>query len=711
MAERQQRIGLFGKFTPDGIDQTAGARFSAIANVGEQVSGIASNLLHKEAAKVGAQEGAQAVEEGKTQDMGSDFTTRGQARIAAAQTAYKARVRRDATEHLNELMQSHGDDSLTFANKADSYIKATLENVDPRLSSTVKDDLLNMVSRSKITVSNNEFKKTQQQALGLLVEEEQNLFDEISNAARAGDEEGVDSAFRMMSEIYQRGIDSNLIDDKEVSKRIESLKEKVVVESWLGDAERIASSSGAASDKIAGLDNLLNDLKKEGEQDLNSDQNRALESSIERIKNSVIRQEQSERTASKAALSSEIKETKEQVKDAVSALNDGINVSNESLDSIVTKSLELNKKAGESVIDIDDLTKTMKRAEGVAILAKQPLQVQEELLARLSAIEQEKGLTPEQAKDYAAAQKAHEKVKREASKDALTLYTKQGFAKMPPLRIADEEGNFSPEAFVDSLSSRRKVASEAAEHYGVPASPLTDSEASKITAIVQDLDHESQGVFLSSMVEGLGDDSISVMEKISKNGGTVLAWAGGVKNSGGDPSHILRGSQLVKENKLLVPTGKDFESYALEQIGSAYQNQSAAMAAIAAAKNAYASLAQNAGEFSQILDDELADKALAIATGGVVEYGDTKVPAPIYGMDQDEFDDLVDEFKPHYLDRFGTDTLAPGISKEKVAEMIQDEELILIERGAGKYLLKAGSNFIQNNKGEPYVLNMKAIIE
>lgn len=710
---RQQRIELFGKVTPTGVDQTAGAKYAQVAQLAREISSTAQGIAEERAIKQGREEGALTEvrdEEGnlKAPELTAGLTLRGQARNAAAITAYKGEVTRDAKLKFQQLFQDHQNEPEVFNAKMQGYLNGLAKGVDPEIMVEIKPVINEYAAATIGKAQALEFAKAQEATLASLSASEEDFTDDILNAARAGDTDSIAVATKQLRDTFDAMVMAKHITPEERVKKEETLREQIFIESTIGSASKIVNSALSPSEKLEELDKIRSEAFSE---DLNASQNEALKSGIEKFKNTVIAEETRKQSLNKAHNKAEIRSLKDRIAKTKKALESGINIDDTAIADLIGRAQEINALTGEDSIDIGELVSDYVRSEKISIFAKETPAAQEAIISKLRNLEQSQGLSPEQAEEFSAALKAQEKVKRELKKDALLFYEAQGFTELEPLNIVDENGQFSGAAFRESLAKRALVSQEASAHYGQPVSPMTELEVQSFSGLIQELPHDAQAEVIGSMVSSLGDSSVSVFEQMSKNGGTVLAWSGGVASAGGDPTHILRGRELLRENKTLLPDGKDFDRYALEQIQGAYQNPSAAMAAITAAKNAYASLAHNAGLFDGIMDDDLADEALRIATGGIVEYNDKKIPAPIYGMANDDFEDFMENFQPHYFDKFGTDTLPPGITKERLAEMISDSEVDLVDRGMGKYYIRANDNFVQNNKGEPYILNLKAIIE
>lgn len=716
----QKKIDIYSRFQPTSVDTGAANKFKALAGISENIQGMAIEYGRQQQTKAGALEGQkageQAAKSGEQLETKGDFRYYDQAYNQAALTAYKTSVARDAKLKMQELLQEHQNDPEKFDASMQGYLKGLRQQSDPNVMAELNPLIDEFEYQTKSKYSALQYKRGREEVGANLYEQQQNLLDDISNAARAGDSDQLEISKAAIDDVIKSRVDAGYITREEGRQAREKLRESMFVDSELGKGYKVLDQDVEPAKKVELLEKQIESLKAGPSKDLSASQNQSLVDTIQSFKNSVIAQETKRRSQQSDALKARAEILKKRIALTKKAAGDGIELDQKEISNIILQSEEINEQAGKQLIDLADISYELQKSEKVSIFAKQPVLVQESLMSRLEA-EQSKGLTPERADEYASVKRAHEKIKRQAQEDPLMLYAQQGYTEIEPLQYTDDNGNINLNSFADSLAKRQEIAAMAGQHYNVDASPITKQEAQSIASIMQELDYEQQSEFISKTVEGLGDDSVAVFEQISKNGGTVLAWAGGVKSSGGDPLHILRGQQLRKENKLLTPTGKDFERYAMLETEGAYSNPAARAAAINAAKSAYASLAYNAGEVEQVLDEDLADRALQIATGGLVEYGGSmissgkKIPAPIYGMTQGQFNDFIEDFRPHYFDMAGTDTLAPGITKEKLAELISEAEVDLVDRGHGRYLIQKGSDFIMNEDGKPYQLNLRAIIE
>lgn len=320
---RQQRIDLFGKFRPTGVDPTATARLQALGGVAQTVSQTAIGIAQKQAAKQGEAEGAQAQlrdEQGmlKSPDIGEDFTIRGQARNQAALTAYKAEVRRDSMNRINEFMLESGDDSVEFENKVKGYRAGILKNADPSIAPEIQNDLDNMIASASIRVRNNEFKRTQELVLASLIDEEQNLQDDILNAARSGDSDAIEDSLRVLDEIYQSGIEQGLISPSEIAERKEQMREQVVIQSKIGEIQDITSDQSLSFDeKMQRSQDLMKDIESDEFKDLSPNQKDSLANAIQVEMNGLVQQQTRQLAAQKKQMAVELSDLKVAAKQGI----------------------------------------------------------------------------------------------------------------------------------------------------------------------------------------------------------------------------------------------------------------------------------------------------------------------------------------------------------------------------------------------------------
>jgi len=122
---RQTRIGFTGKFTPTGVDQTAGAKMRALAGLGQTIGdtamAIGRPMIEAEAAKKGVQAAQEALETGSDIEMMSAAKFGGNQYNAAAVSTYKTGLMEDINAGLSDIAMQNPSNIEDFTAKSKGF--------------------------------------------------------------------------------------------------------------------------------------------------------------------------------------------------------------------------------------------------------------------------------------------------------------------------------------------------------------------------------------------------------------------------------------------------------------------------------------------------------------------------------------------------------------------------------------------------------------
>ncbi len=161
---RQTRIGFTGKFTPTGVDQTAGAKMRALAGLGQTIGdtaiAIGRPIIEAKAAKAGAQaveEGAGKIDPQTGEVLEAPEATPGKFGASqynqAAQQALAIKGRKASNAYLTSLNTEirdtvenaaveHAEDPAAFEAAIKLYQESTLATInDVEIKARVNDSI------------------------------------------------------------------------------------------------------------------------------------------------------------------------------------------------------------------------------------------------------------------------------------------------------------------------------------------------------------------------------------------------------------------------------------------------------------------------------------------------------------------------------------------------------------------------------------------
>lgn len=260
------------------------------------------------------------------------------------------------------------------------------------------------------------------------------------------------------------------------------------------------------------------------------------------------------------------------------------------------------------------------------------------------------------------------------------------------------------------IASRMKDIGKVENWVGTKVSPLQPEEAEQISKGLRSLPPDQAASLLSSMggVVKDADRIAAIAKQVGDKDGTMglaMGYAGDQTNSGRLVAElILRGDRAIKDKAVLVDESKQtgWKAEIAKQINDAYPNPQIAEAAKDAAfKIAAARSAMGNGEDLDI--------AIKLATGGIIDHGQGRIPVP-YGMQTaGDFDKALKLITP--------DTLAPQVPNSMVVAgraMIPLSTFVaslpdatLVHAGQGLYNVRAGNALVTNTDGKRITLQVK----
>ena len=280
---------------------------------------------------------------------------------------------------------------------------------------------------------------------------------------------------------------------------------------------------------------------------------------------------------------------------------------------------------------------------------------------------------------------------------AINLNNQQGFAETIALRASQVEG----------LS----------QSYGTPLTFFSKEEASQIGTFFRDAPVSQQSAYLDTIRQSTGGGQVymSALQQISVNApsaavaGILMDKPGGVvaeKNwfnpdvtvSPGTASQtILSGAAARKGTKdvkgIVMPKETDMRLQFTDTVQDAFAGdaQGAAMA-YEVAKDYYAGVMSQKGDFSGELDNNTWKQAINVATGGTYDYngmGNVLLP---WGMSSEQFDSQVNQ-------AWQSQIVDAGIKAPPGQYGLQSY-------GDSQYLVKLGTGYLLKEDGSPVVIDL-----
>ena len=219
---------------------------------------------------------------------------------------------------------------------------------------------------------------------------------------------------------------------------------------------------------------------------------------------------------------------------------------------------------------------------------------------------------------------------------------------------------------------------------------FTQNEAQSVVSYINRATPEEKGM-LALTFQKASSQAPQIWEQISEKNGQLFAMAGAI----GDidtASLIFQGDAMLRQKTVTNPSQKDYLTVFSEYAGDTYRRPGTAgedeAIVINAALAHYAATRSDPTEFSE---DEFVASIDAV-TGGIGEYNNYRLELP-RGLDQDVFEDIVDEFSPEMLRLFAPDGVT-GYTDEQAVSRLKNSRLVNSGTG-GYYVIDPGSGMVQ----------------
>jgi hypothetical protein len=219
---------------------------------------------------------------------------------------------------------------------------------------------------------------------------------------------------------------------------------------------------------------------------------------------------------------------------------------------------------------------------------------------------------------------------------------------------------------------------------------FTQNEAQSVVSYINRATPEEKGM-LALTFQKASSQAPQIWEQISEKNGQLFAMAGAI----GDidtASLIFQGDAMLRQKTVSNPSQRDYLTVFSDYVGDTYRRPGTAgedeAIVINAALAHYAATRTDPTEFSE---DEFVASIDAV-TGGIGEYNDYRLELP-RGLDQDVFEDIVDEFSPEMLRLFAPDGVT-GYTDEQAVSRLKNSRLVNSGMG-GYYVVDPGSGMVQ----------------
>ena len=261
-------------------------RLRALAGIADQAQGLAIQEGVKIRQKEGALAGAKSVkrdEEGniKPPELKDDFSVFGQSFNRSAILAHQAQIEIDNKEELDRIQRDFESDPEGFRNATKAFKAQTLKGMPEELAVIVGQDYDKSVSRRLGMVNDSFFKKEKERQAGVFSNWLESFQDDITNAARAGDEDAVKALQESSLTKINQAIEEGLINPQKAETIKESVAERVEQQKALKQIDDVVFNEELSlEDQVKKGQSFFEQLKSNPPKDLSAEQNEALRSVV-----------------------------------------------------------------------------------------------------------------------------------------------------------------------------------------------------------------------------------------------------------------------------------------------------------------------------------------------------------------------------------------------------------------------------------------------
>ncbi|MGK3191277.1 hypothetical protein [Enterobacter soli] len=313
------------------------------------------------------------------------------------------------------------------------------------------------------------------------------------------------------------------------------------------------------------------------------------------------------------------------------------------------------------------------------------------------------------AQTYDAVVRAAGEVIRQRQADPVQFSLASGQSK--PINLNDQGG------FAETIALRASQVEGLAQSYDTPLTFFSKEEANQIGAFFRDAPVSQQSAYLDTIHKstGGGKTYMAALQQISVNApsaavaGILMDKPGGVvaEKNWFNPDvnispetasqTILAGAAARKGTKdvkgMVMPKETDMRLEFTDTVQDAFAGDAqGATMAYEVAKDYYAGVMSQKGDFSGELDNNIWKQAINVATGGTYDYngmGNVLLP---WGMSSEQFDSQVNQAWQSQIVEAGIKA-PPG-------------QYGLQSYGDSQYLVKLGTGYLLKEDGSPVVIDL-----
>lgn len=336
----------------------------------------------------------------------------------------------------------------------------------------------------------------------------------------------------------------------------------------------------------------------------------------------------------------------------------------------------------------------------------QPVKAQDALMQELLAKgnDPKRGWTPEEQKQYKQWEAVNNKTKADIKNDPFQAAQERGvISNIAPLQITDIA------TMSQQLGVRKQQADLLRQWTGIEQSPFRPEEAKQVAGLIEELPVNQRASALGMIAKQVTPGQMRAISSQFGAKSTSLATAGfyaaGNYKTSSNTSVgeiYLRGDEALKQGTVKIDTKKEtgVKAEIYKTLDGVYSSTSARDAAVDSAYKIYAGLRADG------IDD--VDKAIRVATGGVMNYNGNKIPKP-YGWTDSEVRDAVSSFNPDAIRALSGGKVYVGNQEMSAEDFTKMLPAVRLKTSPlpDTYTVEIGSRTVLGANGQPFYLPLK----
>lgn len=609
-------------------------------------------VVSKESFDAGLAAGLEGAEPVRGSDLASEAFNKGLTQ------SFLSGVDNDSRQEIARIASEHPADPIKFSALVESYREGTVSSLPEQMQTQAALNLDNQINRAFVQVQGNAIQAQKNELLSELQNNTDAAMEEAGALARMGDDFSA-------TEEFEKGAATIDAMDIPASKKAEmkkAYKLEQTEQTYKGVNDRIYEDKG-----IKGVNQWLTKNESKPRNGASADEWDAITDAIQADAN----RKESRKNALKAASKTDLRNRLKQYEISKS-LGWKVNRSDE---------IELTRAiSGHS--DLVDRKKIVDKTATFSVLSQETRQ---EMLSEMQTGQLD------DVNMRVSLEKANQEVNKLAQKDGYSLGVNQGLIDAVPLDLGNPE----------SVAARVEQIQMLEEHYGASISPLMDSEATQLVAGLETMTPQDK-VQLALTFQ----DTPGVWGQLDSKNAGAFAMAGAT----GDQmvmSEVFKGEELIK-NKLVKNLSPNDYLAEFDDLVEGVYEPSDRRALLDSALKYYASTSASA--IDGVFDSGDFQNAVQAVSGGIGNVNGFKIELP-RGVDEDTFDDFIDELQPETIEAMGG---IANFTNEDAVDAIQAGRIrsvgnneYIIETGGGGFFTDKAVTTLFGANGEPFIFSYK----